>query len=152
MRFTQEDRKVLESYREFVSKVEKVLRAISEEIEHSFGFMHSEPLSGEGYLYLRYLSGDVEVSPGIKFSGEFIIRPVVWLSLAEVKDSVLNSLGYHRDKEFPGYYIKEKSLEEDFFEKPSEDQMSEIKGFFVEELTRLKLVGILNDFSPTLMG
>jgi hypothetical protein len=147
--FSLADKEVLRSYAAFLARVEQAMEELRKRLSRKLGLIQaSDVRSGKGYVYFCSLRGSTEICPGIKYGGEFIIKPVLWIAT----QAQLDALGYARDEEFPEYYIKEGELDEAFFEKSFEKQVDELEGFFVEEVRRLKLLGIIDDFSPTAMG
>ncbi len=147
--FRLADREVLRSYADFVARVERAMEELRRRLSGRLGLVQaSDVRSGRGYVYFCSIRGEAEVCPGIKYGEEFIVKPVLWIATR----AHLEPVGYARDEEFPDYYIKEGELEGNFFEKSFEAQLQELERFFVEELRRLKLLGVIDDFSPTAMG
>jgi hypothetical protein len=147
--FSLADREVLRSYAAFLARVEQAMEELRKRLSRKLGLIQaSDVRSGRGYVYFCSLRGGAEICPGIKYGEEFIIKPVLWIAT----QAQLEALDYARDEEFPEYYIKEGELDEAFFEKSFEKQVDELESFFVEEVRRLKLLGIIDDFSPTAMG
>ncbi len=149
--FSASDRKLLQDYREFTLKIKGLLSEVGRTLNRNFRFISSsEVASGDGYFYISLLSGDIDISPGVKVGEEYIIKPVLWLSANAQGE--LESLGYYQDEEFPEYYIKELELSNSFFDKSFEEQLKEVEELYLSEIRRLKLLGVISEFSPTFMG
>jgi hypothetical protein len=147
--FKLSDAEVLRSYADFVARVERAMEELRKRLSSKLGLVQaSDVRSGRGYVYFCSLRGGVEVCPGIKYGEEFIVKPVLWIAT----EAQLEALGYARDEEFPEYYVKEGEPGEAFFKRSFEEQLLELEEFFADEIQRLRLLGIIDDFSPTAMG
>ncbi|NOZ58884.1 MAG: hypothetical protein GXO66_04830 [Euryarchaeota archaeon] len=147
--FRLSDAEILRSYAAFVARVERAMDELRRRLSRKLGLVQgSEVRSGRDYVYFCSLRGGVELCPGIRYGEEFIIKPVLWVAT----QAQLEALGYARDEEFPEYYVKECEPGEAFFKKSFEEQLQELEEFFAREVRRLKLLGIIDDFSPTAMG
>lgn len=147
--FSIADGEVLRSYADFLARVERAMEELRKRLSKKLGLVQaSDVRSGRGYVYFCSIRGGAEICPGIKYGEDFILKPVLWIATR----AQLDALGYVRDEEFPDYYVKEGELAESFFKKSYEEQIQELENFFVEELRRLRLLGVIDDFSPTAMG
>ncbi|WP_456474862.1 hypothetical protein [Candidatus Pyrohabitans sp.] len=147
--FSPTDRGVLRDYASFQEKVEKTMEELRKRLSRRLGLIQaSDVRRGRGYVYFCSFKGGAELCPGIKYGQEFIIMPVLWVAT----QAQLETLGYTRDEEFPDYYIKEAKLNEAFFKKSIREQLDELEDFFAEEVHRLRLLGIIDEYSPTAMG
>ena len=147
--FSPADREVLRSYAAFLTRVEKAMEELRKRLSKKLGLVHaSEVRSGRGYVYFCSIRSNAELCPGLRYGEDFILKPVLWIATR----AQLEAVGYARDEEFPDYYVKEGELSEDFFKKSFEEQLQELESFFAGELRRLRLLGIIDEFSSTAMG
>jgi len=147
--FSLADREVLRSYAGFLAKVKQAMEELRKRLSKKQGLVQaSDVRGGRGYVYFCSIRSNAEICPGLRYGEDFILKPVLWIATR----AQLEPVGYARDEEFPDYYVKEGELAEGFFKKSFEEQLQELENFFVEELRRLKLLGVIDDFSPTAMG
>jgi len=139
MKFSAEDAEIIKGYRR--------LREIIREVLHDVGdVFRNYNLDEDGityeqgdYFFLRFFSGDQEISPGIKLSEKRIIVPVCWVK----EDKRCLKLGFRSDPEFKGYMVKKMDLSPDFFGLDFKDQKKIIVDFFHDVASRLAAVGII---------
>lgn len=139
MKFSARDAEIIRGYRGLRKLVKDVLREIG-------GVFRDYNLDEDGityeqgdYFFLRFFSGDQEISPGLKLSEKRIIVPVCWVK----EDKRCLKLGFQPDPEFEGYMIKSMDIDPEFFKLDFKDQKKMIVNFFRGVASKLAAAGII---------
>jgi hypothetical protein len=144
MKFSRDYAGVLKKYGVFRESIWAVLNSLKNEVLDSYEVEWDGIDYEQGnYFFHRFQAGDKEVSPGVKVSEEYIIKPVFWVTKNTLEDAA-SELGFKEDPEFRSYLIRELELGEEFFEKSLEEQKEEILKFFRDILGELEEGGAIS--------
>lgn len=139
MKFSARDAEIIKGHRRLRRLVKEVLRDVGD-VFREYNLDEDGITYEQGdYFFLRFFSGDQEVSPGIKLSEKRIVVPVCWVK----NDDRCVKLGFQPDPEFKGYMIKSMDIGPEFFELSYKDQKNRIVGFFKEVVSNLAVAGII---------
>jgi hypothetical protein len=139
MKFSPEDAGAIKDYRRLRRLVKDVLRDVRK-VFLDYNMDEDGIIYEQGdYFFLRFFSGDQEVSPGIKLSERHIVVPVCWVK----EDKRCLKLGFRPDPEFKGYMVKYMDIGPDFLSLEFEEQKKRVLDFFREVASELAVAGII---------
>lgn len=145
MKFSRDYAGVLKKYRVFRESIWAILNSLKNEILESYEVEWDGMDYEQGnYFFHRFQAGNKEISPGVKVSEEYIIKPVFWVTKATLEGAASEKLGFKEDPEFKSYLIRELELQEEFFEESPEEQKEEILRFFRDILEGLEVEGAIS--------
>jgi hypothetical protein len=144
-RISKKDREILKKYAEFRENIGKFMEVIKSEILKDYKFS-ADAMMHEGgtFTYLTLEVGGIEFSPGIKYSSEYVIRPVFWVSKNAFVEEKPEDHGFKQDPEFVEYYIRELRLEEGFFELGPKEQAKRLVKFYKNILEKFYSMGTVD--------
>ena len=139
MKFSPEDAKLIRGYRRLRELVKNVLRDVRQ-VFMDYNLDEDGIVYEQGdYFFLRFFSGEQEISPGLKLSERHIIMPVCWVK----EDKRCLKLGFRADPEFKGYMVKYMDMDPDFLTLEFKEQKRRVVGFFRDVASELAVAGVI---------